>query len=228
MNKNIREHLLSLEDKEYKSFHTALMPTIDPDTVIGIRIPVLREYAGVLIKEGRTADFLNDLPHKYYEENNLHAFIIAELRDFDSLSAEIERFLPFVDNWATCDSLRPAAFGRNKEKLLDLIKKWLQSDKEFTVRFAVEMLMIHFLKEDFSEEYLRLVSEIKSDKYYINMMCAWFFAEALYFRYDAAVLYFTGNKLTDFVHNKAINKACESRKISDGIKAELRTLRRKN
>lgn len=227
MTDKIRKHLLSLGDSEYKSFHTALMPGIDPDTVIGIRIPILREYAKKLVKEGRTEEFLRELPHKYYEENNLHAFIIAEIRDFDALIKELERFLPFIDNWATCDSLRPAVFGKNKEKLLVFIEKWIDDGREFTVRFAVEMLMIHFLKEDFREEYLLRVAKIKSDKYYINMMCAWFFAESLYFRPDEALSYFTDNKLTVFVHNKAISKACESRKISDERKAQLRTLKRK-
>lgn len=227
MTNEIREQLLTFSDAEYKSFHTALMPGIDPDTVIGIRIPVLRKYAKTLIKEEKAEMFLRQLPHKYYEENNLHAFIIAEIREFDILIAELERFLPFIDNWATCDSLRPVAFSKNKEKLLTFIKKWLCSDIEFTVRFGVEMLMLHFLKEDFKEEYLSLVAEIKSDKYYINMMCAWFFAESLYYRPDEALLYFTENKLTDFVHNKAISKACDSRKISDERKKELRALKRK-
>ena len=227
MRNEIREQLLSLSDTDYKSFHTALMPGIDPDTVIGIRIPVLREFAKKLIKEGRTEKFLRELPHKYYEENNLHAFIIAEIKDFDILLSELERFLPFVDNWATCDSLRPPVFGRNKERLLPFIEKWLRSDCEFTVRFAIEMLMIHFLKEDFREEYLLWVADLRSDKYYINMMCAWFFAESLYYRPDEALPYFTENKLTHFVHNKAISKACESRKISDKQKAQLKALRRK-
>lgn len=227
MTDKIREQLLSLGDAEYKCFHTALMPGIDPDTVIGIRVPVLREYAKKLIKEGSAEEFIRRLPHKYYEENNLHAFIIAEIRDFDILVSEFEKFLPFIDNWATCDSLRPAVFGKNKERLLPFIKKWLGCDREFTVRFGVEMLMLHFLKEDFREEYLLWVADIRSDKYYINMMCAWFFAESLYYRPEQTAVYFEENRLPLFVHNKALQKACESLKFTAEKKQELKKLKRK-
>ncbi len=227
MENEIRKRLFQLKDEEYKSFHSALMPTVPVENIIGIRVPVLRKLAKELIKEGSAKSFTENLPHRYYEENNLHAFIIAEIRDFDELLTELERFLPFIDNWATCDSLRPVIFRKNREKLLPCVFRWLQSDREFTVRFAVETLMTQYLKEDFSPRFPEAVANIISDDYYVNMMCAWYFAEALCVRRDDVLPFIEEGRLSDAVHNKAIRKAVESNRISDDEKQLLRKLIRK-
>lgn len=225
MKDEISNRLSELKDEEYKSFHSALMPGIDPDRIIGIRVPVLRRLALQLIKEGKADEFISQLPHYYYEENNLHAFILSKIKDFDILIRETERFLPFIDNWATCDSFRPAAFGKNKKKLLPYVYKWIESEREYTVRFGIEVLMTCFLDDDFCEEYPRIVSEIRSDKYYVNMMIAWYFATAMINHYDSVIVYLQKNKLSPWVHNKTISKACESYRITDDKKEYLRTLR---
>ena len=221
----ILKRLFVLRDEEYKSFHSTLMPGIEPDRIIGIRIPHLRKLARELIKEGKSSAFISQLPHYYYEENNLHAFVISEIKDFDILINETERFLPFVDNWATCDSFRPKIFYKNKEKLLPYVYKWIESDGEYAVRFGIEVLMTCFLDDDFCEEYPRIVSEIRSDKYYVNTMIAWYFATAMTNHYDSIIVYLQKNKLSPWVHNKTISKACESNRITDEKKEYLRSLR---
>lgn len=217
---DIQNELLRLQDKKYRDFHARLMPNIDKDRIIGVKVPDLRRFAKGIKAEA--SDFLNKLPHKYYEENNLHAYLISEISDFDECIKKVNEFLPYVDNWATCDGMKPKSFKKNKEKLLEEIEKWLKSDHEYTVRFGILMLMTHFLDEDFDEKYFDWVSGIKSDKYYINMMIAWFFATALAKKWDFAVKYIEEKRLPDWVHNKTIQKARESYRITKEQKEYLR------
>lgn len=219
--------LFENQDLGYKEFHQKLVPNLDPDTIIGVRVPALRKLAKDFSGTEKRAEFLKTLPHKYYEENNLHAFFIEQIADFDRCIAEINRFLPYIDNWATCDSMRPKVFLKNKEKLLLQIDKWLKSEKTYTVRYGIEMLMVHFLDEDFSEKHLEKVASIKSDEYYVNMMLAWYFATALAKQWDKTVPYLHEHKLHPWVHNKTIQKAVESYRISAEQKKFLRNLRRK-
>ncbi len=219
---DITKELFKMQDLEYKEFHQKLMPTVNTDFVIGIRIPKLREFS----KTVKTpCDFLNSLPHKYYEENNLHAFLIAEIKDFSECVKRVDEFLPYIDNWATCDSLRPKVFGKNKERLLEYIRKWIKSDQTYTVRFAIEMLMVHFLDADFKEEYLKVVSKVNHSDYYVRMMIAWYFATALSKQYDSTVKYLENKKLDKWIHNKTISKANDSFRISKEKKEYLKSLR---
>lgn len=224
MKNDIYAKLLSFEDKEYKAFHASLMPTINADTIIGVRVPVLRKYAKELYKSGEYRDFLNALPHRYYEENNLHAFIIS-LMPYEDFIVEIERFLPYVDNWATSDGLKPRCIKGNEQDFVKRIYGWLSSDHEYTVRFGIGMLLSYYLDDAFKEEYLLKVSKIRSEKYYINMMIAWYFATALAKKYDATIPYLLEYKLPTWVHNKTIQKAIESYRISKEQKIFLKTLK---
>lgn len=222
----IQQRLFTLQDLHYRDFHSALMPTVDPDTVIGVRIPALRQLARELRGTKEASAFLEELPHRYYEENNLHGFLIADIHDFDACLGEAERFLPCVDNWATCDSLRPRCFAQHKAELLPCIRRWLESRRPYTIRFAMEMLMVHYLDGDFSLDYPQWVAGVASDEYYVNMMAAWYFATALAKQYDAVVGYLDENRLPEWVHNKTIQKAVESCRITQSQKAYLRTLKR--
>ena len=223
--KEIQNKLFEMHDVGYKKFHCVLMPTILPSKVIGVRVPKLREYAKTLKNVG-ISDFLNNLPHEFYEENNLHAFLIAEIKDFGQCIEEINKFLPFVDNWATCDGLRPKCFAKNPEKLLPEIKKWLGTGRTYTVRFGIEMLMVHFLDEHFQPEFLGLVADVKSQEYYIKMMSAWYFATALAKKWQETIVVLEKQILEKDVHNKTIQKAVESFRISPCQKQYLKTLRR--
>lgn len=226
MNTNeIKKELFAMQDKEYKAFHSRLMPTINPDTIIGVRIPLLRSFAKKLNKEADNTIFLKALPHQYYEENNLHAFLIEQISDFDLCICELNRFLPYVDNWATCDCMRPKSFKRNKEKLICYVYNWLKSNNTYTVRYAIEMLMLYFLDEDFKTEYSDTVSEIKSDEYYVNMMIAWYFATALSKQWDRIIPYIENYRLPQWVHNKTIQKAVESYRITKEQKEYLKKFR---
>ena len=224
-NEEIRQNLLSLADEDYKAFQSKLMPDVDKEKVIGVRTPALRDFAKELYKAGDYEDFLRDLPHKYYEEDNLHAILIDKIRDFDLCLSETEKLLPYIDNWATCDMLRPKVFKAEPEKLYQAILRWLKSERVYTVRYAIGCLNSFYLNGNFSQEHLRLVSEIKSDEYYINMMIAWYFATALSKQYNSAIVYIEEGILPPWVHRKAIQKAVESYRISDEVKAYLRTLR---
>lgn len=219
---DIQKALFEMRDEKYRDFNAKLMPNIDKNTIIGVRVPQIRGLAKK-IKEN-TGDFLEKLPHKYYEENNLHAFLIAEIADFDECIGKINDFLPYVDNWATCDSMNPKCFKKNKEKLLSEIEKWLKTEHEYTVRFAIGMLMTHFLDEDFDEKYLQKVSEIKSDKYYINMMIAWYFQAALAKQWESAVKYIEKDRLSPWVRKKTVQKAKESYRITQKQKEYLKSL----
>ena len=221
----IQQRLFALQDAGYRDFHAALMPTVDKALVIGVRMPALRALAKELKGTELAADFMAALPHKYYEENNLHAALIGHIRDFDACIAAVERFLPYVDNWATCDMMNPRALAKDKAALLERIRLWLQSGHTYTVRFGMEMLMNHFLEEDFREEDLALVASVQSEEYYVRMMQAWYFATALAKQYEAAVTYLEQRRLGAWVHNKTIQKARESFRVSQEQKDYLKSLK---
>ena len=220
----IQKELFALSDAKFRLFTSKLMPTVAFERVIGVRTPDLRNYCKNLDNE-KSEGFINQLPHKYYEEDNLHAFIIERIGDYDRCIYELERFLPYVDNWATCDMLRPKVLGNHKVKLISQIKKWLKSKDIYVVRFAIEMLMVHFLDKDFKVEYIDLVASVKSDEYYIKMMQAWYFATALAKQYGDAVKYIVDKRLDKWVHNKTISKACESFRVDKTHKEYLKTLK---
>lgn len=222
---DIKKALFELQDEKYKQFSASLTPTVNPDTVIGVRVPFLRKLAKELC--GNSKEFLSKLPHQYFEENNIHAFIISNIPDFDTCVEQVERFLPFIDNWATCDGLRPKCFAKkqNKGSLLEHILKWLKSDEPYTVRFGIEMLMLHYLGDDFEPSILERVCAVRSDEYYVNMMVAWYFATALSKRWDESIIYIEERRLPTWVHNKAIQKAVESYRISDTQKQHLKSLK---
>lgn len=221
----IQAELFKSRDIKYRDFQAKLLPTIDAQAVIGVRTPALRALAKTLYKQNAFADFLADLPHRYFDENQLHAFLISELRDFDHCIYELDRFLPFVDNWATCDQMSPKIFKKHKQRLREHIMIWISSHEAYTVRFAVGMLMQYFLDEDFSPEYPGMVCEIHSEEYYVNMMIAWYFATALAKQYEAVLPFLEEKRLDRWTHNKAIQKALESYRVSDEHKKYLRTLK---
>ena len=217
--------LFRLRDENYAAMQEKIIPTIPAGSIIGVRTPALRAFAGDLYKNPDRDAFLAALPHRYFDENQLHAFVISREKDFDRCVAETEAFLPFIDNWATCDQLSPGAFRKQPEKLLPYIQTWIRSDHPYTVRFAIGMLMQHFLGERFDTKYADLVAAVRSEEYYINMMIAWYFATALAKQYDAVLPYLENRKLDDWVHNKAIQKSVESYRITDEQKAYLKTLK---
>lgn len=224
---NIRKTLFELQDLDYRQFHSSLIPNLNQNTFIGVRTPELRKFAKHLANDKDTSVFLNDLPHKYYEENQLHAFIISLGKDFDETVSKVDAFLPYVDNWATCDQMSPTVFKKHKKELLPYINKWLNSKRTYTVRFGIGMLMTHFLDDDFDLEYPVTVAEIKSDEYYVKMMIAWYFATALAKQYDAVIPFIENGKLEKWTHNKSIQKSIESRRISQEQKEYLKTLKKK-
>lgn len=224
---SIQKHLLSIQDVPYREFHAKLMPNIDKERIIGIRVPVLRAYAKEVRKTMNVEQFLSDLPHYYYEENNLHAFIIAETKDYETCLSQMEAFLPYIDNWATCDMGAPKVFAKHKQELLLHIDSWMASGKTYTIRFGINMLMRLFLDEDFKLEYAEKVAKVKSEEYYVNMMIAWYFATALAKQYDAVLPFLEQPVLERWTHNKAIQKACESYRITPEQKKYLRTLKLK-
>ena len=223
----IGNRLFELQDLKYKDFHSKLMPTVDPETVIGVRTPELRSFARELAKTSDAAEYIKILPHKYYEENNLHAFLLEKIKDYDVLIKALDSFLPFVDNWATCDLMSPPIFKKHKEELLEKIKEWIKSEHTYTVRFGIKMLMSFYLDDNFKAEYLELVAAVKSEEYYVNMMIAWYFATALAKQYGSAVAYLENRRLDKWVHNKTIQKAVESYRITEEQKEYLRSLRLK-
>ena len=223
----IQKELFSLQDKEYMKFLSKLTPNVPEDTIIGVRIPEIRKLAKKLVKNNEYEDFLKELPHKYYDENLLHGAIISENKDFENCIELLNSFLPFVDNWAVCDTISPKIFKKHKKELIEKIKEWSQSDKTYTCRFGVEMLMTHFLDEDFKKEYLEMIADIHSEEYYVKMVVAWFFATALAKQWDYAVIYLEDNRLDVWVHNKTIQKARESLRILEDKKGYLKDLKRK-
>ena len=223
---DIQKTLFSMQDKKYAAFQAKLTPNLTLEDFIGVRTPDLKKFAKQLYKEGDYQEFLNDLPHKYFDENQLHAFIIAEIKDYDTCIKEVNNFLPYVNNWATCDQLSPKSFKKNKDNSLKEIKVWIKSKETYTVRFAIGNLMRHYLEEDYDVKYPEMVSKVKSDEYYINMMIAWYFATALAKQYDSVLPYVTDNKLDVWTHNKTIQKAVESDRITPQQKDYLKSFKR--
>ena len=220
---DIREKLFELQDTKYRDFQKGLIPSEEPKEFIGIRTPALRKLAKDLYKACELDDFFEDLPHVYFDENQLHAFAISEIKDFDECIKALEAFLPYVDNWATCDQMSPKVFKKHRKELLSYIKKWIKSDHTYTVRFAIGMLMQHYLDEDFDLSYPEMVAEVRSDEYYINMMIAWYFATALAKQYDNIIPYIEEKRLSPWTHNKTIQKSVESYRITDEQKNFLRS-----
>lgn len=234
--KKIRDRLVAMQDKEYKKFVSSLIPSVNSDRIIGIRAPILRALAKEI--DAYPADardslrpallFMGELPHLYLEENNLHAYLIEKIRDYDQCIEAINRFLPYVDNWSTSDSMRPKVFRTHTKPLFEQIQLWIRDPHPYTIRFGIEMLMTYYLDEHFSPAHLRIVATVRSQEYYVNMMVAWYFATALAKQYEAAIEVIRNELLDDFTHNKSIQKAVESYRVSDEHKKELRMLKRKN
>ncbi len=225
----IQKLLFEFQDISYKEFQSALVPNISKDMVIGVRIPHLRKLAKEISKQSSYNEFMQSLPHTYHEENHLHTFLIEEIKDCKECLNVLDNFLPYIDNWAVCDSLSPKALKKDLNLLLEYIEKWIKSPKEYVCRFGILSLMRYFLEDKtFKEEYLDMVSQIKSEYYYVKMMQAWFFATALSKQYDATIKKLQQNKLSIWVHNKSIQKAIESKRISFEQKKELKQLRIKS
>ena len=223
----IKQQLFSMQDLGYKAFHSRLMPTISPETIIGVRTPVLRKFAKEMAKYEDVEVFMQDLPHEFYEENNLQGFIIEGMKDFDKCLEEVDRFLPYVDNWATCDMMRPKVFKKNPEALLPKIREWMASGETYTLRYGIGMLMTYFLDEYFDVKYVDEVAAVESEEYYVKMMVAWYFATALAKQWDAVIPFIEEGRLEVWTHNKAIQKAIESYRITPEQKVYLRGMKRK-
>ncbi len=223
--KTITDELFKLKDEKYADFSFKLAPTLKREDFIGVRAPALKGYYKKIKNEPYVKEFLDELPHHYYDENMLHSICLSDIKDYDEALTRVNQFLPYVDNWAACDTLKPKAFAKNKEKLIKEIKKWVKSKKTYTIRFGIEMLMNFYLDEDFKEEYLDIVSPIRSEEYYVNMMIAWYYATALAKQYDMVIKDIENHKLDKWTHNKAIQKAIESYRITDEQKVYLRSLK---
>ena len=225
--KEIIKDLNKLKDEKYKDFTAKLIPNINKELIIGVRTPELKAYAKSIFNTSKADKFIKELPHTYLEEYSLHVSLINRIKDYKETITEIDKLLPYVDNWAVCDSIKPISFNKHHKELIKDIKRWLKSKEVYTRRFAIGMLMAHYLNEDFDEEYLKIVSKVKNDDYYIMMMCAWYYATALAKQYDATLPYLLENILDKEVHNKTIQKAIESYRISSSQKDALKALKRK-
>lgn len=221
----IREELFRLQDTKYRDFQSKLIPTVDVSRVIGVRTPKLRAFAKRKIKEPDVNEFLTLLPHEYFDENQLHAFIISEMKDFEHAIRATETFLPYVDNWATCDQMSPKVFKKHRADLIVYIERWMNSKETYTARFGIGMLMEHFLDEDFEPGYLEMAAAVRSEEYYVNMMLAWYFATALAKQYEPTLPILQEKRLDEWTHNKAIQKALESYRITKEQKEYLKTLK---
>ena len=221
----IQELLFAKQDTKYRDFQAPLFPNINKEKMIGVRTPELKKLAKELFGKEIAKEFIETLPHEYFDENQLHAFLISLIKDYETCLKEVERFLPYVDNWGTCDQLSPKVFAKHKDELIIPIKRWIKSKHTYTVRFAIGLLLGLYLDDSFKEEYMELISNIKSEEYYINMMIAWYFATALVKQYESAIKYIEEKKLSSWVHNKTIQKAVESYRISDEQKVYLKGLK---
>ena len=221
----VRAKLQALADEKYREFNSKLMPTVEKSTVLGVRTPDLRKFAKELFKDSRSAEFLGELPHKYFEENQLHAFLVEQIGDFDRCMELVEAFLPYIDNWATCDCFSPKIFKKDPGRLLPFICKWLESSHVYTVRYGIVMLMRYFLDERFDPKYLKLVADRPTEDYYLSIAVAWYFATALTKQYDSALPFIQNKFLDKATHNKAIQKAVESFRIADSRKEFLRNFK---
>lgn len=222
---DLQKQLFGLQDTTYRDFHSKLMPETDKETIIGIRVPVLRKFAKEFAKKPEAKEFLQQLPHRYYEENNLHMMLIIAIKDYEECLREIERFLPYIDNWATCDMSAPKCFEAHKPELLLHIREWIASGHTYTIRYGIGMLMRLYLGEDFLPEYPEMVSQVSSEEYYVKMMVAWYFATALAMQWDAVIPYLEQKRLPDWTHRRTIQKAIESYRITQEQKDYLRSLK---
>ena len=226
MNKaDLYRKLYDLQDMKYRDMQIKIIPTVEPESVIGVRTPELKSIAKDILKDGNYKGFLEELPHRYFEENQLHAFIISGIKDLNECMVDLETFLPYVDNWATCDQMSPKIFRKHKDLLLAHIIEWIDSEKKYTVRFGVGMLMEHFLDDDFDPLYPEMVARLRSEEYYVNMMIAWYFATALAKQYESILPFIEEKRLDDWTHNKAIQKSLESRRITEEQKLYLKSLK---
>lgn len=225
MIQEIQEYLLEYRDLPYGEFQSRSVPSVSQDMFIGVRTPILRAYAKELARREDIGEFLACLPHASFEENQLHAFVIALDKDYEHCIAEVDKFLPYVDNWATCDQMSPKVFKKHLPELFDEIVKWIGSDHTYTIRFGIKMLMEHYLEDAFDDKYPAMVAGVVSEEYYVNMMIAWYFATALAKQYEAVLPYMTEQRMGKWVHNKAIQKAIESYRITPEQKEYLRGLK---
>ena len=210
---------------KYRDLQIKILPSVKPEAIIGVRTPELRKYVKQLSKREDIQEFLDDLPHKFFDEDQLHAFILSEMKDYEKCIGQLEIFLPHVNNWATTDQMSPKVFKKHRAKLLKHINKWIKSKKPYTIRYGIGMLMEHFLEEDFDIKYPETVASVRSEEYYVNMMIAWYFATALAKQYDAILPFIENRKLDVWTHNKAIQKSVESYRITPEQKAYLKTLK---
>ena len=225
IDEEIREELYGHQDLKYRDFQVKLIPGMEPEKMIGVRTPDLRKIAKQMAKREDIGEFLENLPHEFFDENQVQAFVVSEFKDYGRCVQEVERFLPFVDNWATCDQMSPKVFKKHRPELLDSIKEWIRSEHTYTVRFAVGMLMQHYLDEDFDPAYPEMVAAVQSEEYYIRMMIAWYFATALAKQYEAVLPYIEERRLEPWTHNKTIQKAIESYRITPEQKEYLKSLK---
>ena len=221
----LQKSLFELQDLKYRDFHAKLLPGIEKEKIIGIRTPILRKFAREFSKTQEAQEFLQELPHQYYEESNLHLMLVTQIRDYEKCLDEVKRFLPYIDNWATCDLPLPKCFEKHKDELIVDVKNWIVSKKTYTIRYGIGILLRLYLDEDFKEEYPKLVASVVSDEYYVNMMIAWYFATALAKQWDTVIVYLEERKLPKWVHRKTIQKAIESYRITKEQKEYLRMLR---
>lgn len=222
---NFQKRLFEVRDEKYAAFQAGLTPTVPAEFFIGVRVPVVRALAKELCKDDECEKFMQALPHKYYDENMLHGILISQIADFEKCIAAVDRFLPYVDNWAVCDTMSPKVFQKHKSELLPKIREWSASSETYTCRFGLEMLMSHFLDADFKPAYLEIAAAARSEEYYVKMMVAWFFATALAKQWNATIPYIENRVLASWTHNKTIQKAIESYRITDAQKAYLRSLK---
>ena len=221
----IRGELFSMQDLKYRDFQGKLIPMVSSDSMIGVRTPELRKLAKRVGSRDDIVDFLNELPHAFFDENQLHAFVISGIKDYAACLEAVDRFLPWIDNWATCDQMSPKVFHKHRKELLEPIRRWIASNRTYIVRFGTKMLMEHYLDEDFSPEYPEMVAEIRTDEYYVNMMIAWYFATALAKQYEAVLPFIEEHRLDAWTHNRTIQKAAESYRIDPEHKKYLRSMK---
>lgn len=226
--RNVQQQLFELQDLKYRDFHTSLLPTVDKERIIGVRTPALRAFAKQYGKTEESKEFLKVLPHQYYEENNLHGLLIEQIKDYEECLRELERFLPYIDNWATCDMLAVRTVKKHLDVFIKEIYRWIESEHSYIIRFAIGMLMRYYLDEEFILEYAQKVAEVSSEKYYVNMMRAWYFATALAKQYEQVLPFIEEKRLDVWTHNKTIQKAVESYRITPEQKEHLKSLKIKN
>lgn len=221
----LQKSLFELQDLKYRDFHAKLLPGIEKEKIIGIRTPILRKFAREFAKTQDAQEFLQELPHQYYEENNLHLMLVTQIRDYEKCLDEVKRFLPYIDNWATCDLPLPKCFEKHKDELIMDVKNWINSKDTYIIRYGIGVLLRLYLDEGFKDEYPKLVAGVISDEYYVNMMIAWYFATALAKQWDTVIVYLEERKLPEWVHRKTIQKAVESYRITKEQKEYLKELR---